>query len=158
MIVSFAIQENECLSICPRPFCPSKISYHLLHIGLCLIIDTLISWYFTLFITIVNRLIPLSCYINCIYGYIEKYMCVWIYIHLLILVLYYAPLGFPGNPGGKESAYNAEDLSSISRLGRSSGEGNGNPLQCSYLENPKDSRVWRVTVHGVTKSWTQLSY
>ena len=69
-------------------------------------------------------------------------------------MLYYAPLGFPGSPGGKESAYSAGDLSLIPRSGRSSGEGNGNPLQCSYLENPKDSGVWRVTVHGVTKSWT----
>ena len=36
------------------------------------------------------------------------------------------------------------------------GLGNGNPLQCSCLENPRD-RDWRATVHGVTKSWTQLS-
>ena len=71
-----------------------------------------------------------------------------IYIHLLILVLYYAPLGFPGSPGGKESTYNAGELSLIPRSGRSSGEGNGNPLQCSYQENPKDSGAWRATVHG----------
>ena len=41
--------------------------------------------------------------------------------------------------GGKESADNAGDVGSIPRLGRSPGEGNGNPLQCSCLENPMDS-------------------
>ena len=42
-------------------------------------------------------------------------------------------------------------------LGKSPGEGNGNPLQYSCLENPMDRGAWWVTVHGVTKSWTQLS-
>ena len=37
------------------------------------------------------------------------------------------------------------------------GEGNSNPLQCSCLENPMDGGAWWATVHGVTKSWTQLS-
>ena len=37
------------------------------------------------------------------------------------------------------------------------GEGNGNPLQYSCLENPKDRGTWQTTVHGVEKSWTQLS-
>ena len=41
--------------------------------------------------------------------------------------------------------------------GRSPREGNGNPLQYSCLENPVDRGAWWVTVHGVTKSWTQLS-
>ena len=40
--------------------------------------------------------------------------------------------------------------------GRSPGEGNGNPLQYSCLENPMDRGAWWATVHGVTKSWTQL--
>ena len=43
---------------------------------------------------------------------------------------------FPGGSDGKVSAYNAGDLSSIPGWGRSSGEGNGNPLQYSCLENP----------------------
>ena len=47
-----------------------------------------------------------------------------------------------------ESACNAGDLSSILGLGRSSGEGNGNPLQYSCLENPKDRGVWQATVYG----------
>ena len=37
------------------------------------------------------------------------------------------------------------------------GEGNGNPLQYSCLENPMDGRAWWATVHGVAKSWTRLS-
>ena len=37
------------------------------------------------------------------------------------------------------------------------GEGNGNPLHCSYLENPMDREAWWATVYGVSKSWTQLS-
>ena len=37
------------------------------------------------------------------------------------------------------------------------GEGNGNPLQYSCLENPMDGEAWWTTVHGVTKSWTRLS-
>ena len=57
----------------------------------------------------------------------------------------------------KEAACNAGDLGSIHGLGRSAGRGHGNPLQYSCLENPKDRGVWWATVHGVTKSWTQLS-
>ena len=63
---------------------------------------------------------------------------------------------FPGVSDGKESACKAGDLCSIPRLGRS-GEGNGNPLQYSCLENPIDRRAWWAPVHGVTKSWTRLS-
>ena len=62
--------------------------------------------------------------------------------------------GFPGGSEGKESACNVGDLCSIPGLGRSPGEGNGNPHQYSCLENPMDSRAWQVTVHGVTKSQT----
>ncbi|CAI9156274.1 unnamed protein product [Rangifer tarandus platyrhynchus] len=58
---------------------------------------------------------------------------------------------------GKESACNAGDLGSIPGSGRSSGEGNGNPLQCSSLENSTDRGAWRATVCGVTKSRTRLS-
>ena len=57
----------------------------------------------------------------------------------------------------KASAHNAGDPSSIPGLGRSPGEGNGNPLQYSCLENSMDGGAWWATVHGVTKSWTQLS-
>ena len=63
----------------------------------------------------------------------------------------------PGSSDGKASAYNAGDPGSIPGLGRSSGEGNGNPLQYSCLENPMDRGAWWATVHGVAKSRTQLS-
>ena len=66
----------------------------------------------------------------------------------------------PGFPGGSEvnaSACNAGDLGSIPGLGRSPGEGNGNPLQYSCLENPMDRGAWWATVHRVAKSWTRLS-
>ena len=56
-----------------------------------------------------------------------------------------------------ESACNAGDPGSIPGLGRSPGEGNGNPLQYSCLENPTDGGAWQATVHGVAKSWIQLS-
>jgi len=49
------------------------------------------------------------------------------------------------------------DWNSIPGLGKSPGEGNGNPLHCPCLENPMDRGAWWATVHGVTKSWTQLS-
>ena len=65
--------------------------------------------------------------------------------------------GFPGGSDGKESAYNAGDSGSIPGLGRSPGEGNGNPLQYSCLENPTHRGAWQATVHGVTKNQTQLS-
>ena len=58
---------------------------------------------------------------------------------------------------GKLSACNAGDPGLIPGLGRSPGEGNGNPLQYSGLENPMDRGAWRATVHGVTKSQTRLS-
>ena len=63
-------------------------------------------------------------------------------------------MGFPGASDGKESACNAEDPGSILELGRSAGEGNGSPLQCSCLENDMDRGAWWATVHGVAKSWT----
>ena len=62
------------------------------------------------------------------------------------------PRGFPGGSDSKEFACNVGDLGSIPGLGRSSGEGNSNPLQYSCLENPIDSGAWKTTVHGVTKS------
>ena len=57
--------------------------------------------------------------------------------------------GFPSGSDGKGFAYNAGDLGSIPGSARSPGEGNGNPLQCSCLENPMDRGAWWATVHGV---------
>ena len=65
--------------------------------------------------------------------------------------------GFPGGSGGKESTWNMGDPGLILESGRSPGEENGNPLQYSYLENPMDKGAWWTTIHGVTKSQTQLS-
>ena len=66
-------------------------------------------------------------------------------------------MGFPGGSDSKESACNAGDQGSIPGSGKSPEEGNGNPLLYSCLENPMDRRVWRSTVHEVTKSQTRLS-
>ena len=57
--------------------------------------------------------------------------------------------GFPYSSVSKESACSAGNLSSIPGSGRTPGEGNGNPLQCSCLENPMDRGAQQVTVHGV---------
>ena len=65
--------------------------------------------------------------------------------------------GFSGGSDGKESACNVGDPGLIPRSGSSSGEGNGNPLQYSCLENSMDGGTWWATVHGVAKSRTRLS-
>jgi len=65
-------------------------------------------------------------------------------------------MGFPGGLGGKASAQNGGDPGSIPVLGRSPGEGNGNPLQYSCLENCMDGGAWWATVHGIAKSWIGL--
>ena len=58
---------------------------------------------------------------------------------------------FPQSSVGKESAYNAADLGSIPGSGRSPGEGNGNPLQYSCLENPMDREAWLAIAPGVAR-------
>ena len=63
-------------------------------------------------------------------------------------------MGFPGGSNGKESACIAGDPGSIPGSGRVPGEGNGNPLQYSCLENPMDREVWEAAVYEVAKSWT----
>ena len=64
---------------------------------------------------------------------------------------------FPGGFNGEESACNVGDPGSVPGLGRSPGEGNGNPLQYSCLENPMDREAWQATIHRVSKGWTRLS-
>ena len=54
----------------------------------------------------------------------------------------------PGGSDGKESAYNMGDPGLVPGLGRSPGEGNGNPPQYSCPENPMDGGAWQATVHG----------
>ena len=63
--------------------------------------------------------------------------------------------GFPGGTSGKELPVNAGDIRNsglIPRSGRSPGEGNGNPLQISCLENSMDRGPWQATTNGVLKS------
>ena len=60
-------------------------------------------------------------------------------------------MGFPGDSVVKNLPVSAGDMGSISGLGRSLGEGNGNPLQYSCLGNPMDRETWWATVHGVAK-------
>ena len=66
-------------------------------------------------------------------------------------------MGFPGGAVVKNQPPNVgdtRDMGSIPGSGTSPGEGNGNTLQCSCLENPMDKGAWRATVHGVAKSQT----
>ena len=73
----------------------------------------------------------------------------------LCLIMGFPPYkGFPGGSDSKESTYHAENLALIPGSGRSPGEGNGNPLQASCLENSVDRGAWRATVHGVAESDT----
>ena len=66
-------------------------------------------------------------------------------------------MGFPCSSLGKESACSAGDLGSIPGLGRSPGEGNGDPLQYPRLENLMDRGAWGAAAHGVTKGRARLS-
>ena len=63
----------------------------------------------------------------------------------------YSVEGFTGGSDGKESASSAGDLGSIPGSGRSPEEGNGNPLQHSFLGNPMVRGAWQATVQGITK-------
>ena len=72
-------------------------------------------------------------------------------------ILTFFTSGFPCSSVGKEFACSAGDLGSIPGLGRSPGEGNGNPLQNPCLENLMDIGTWWIAVHGVAKSRARLS-
>ena len=78
----------------------------------------------------------------------------YIYIHTHTYIYSTRFGGLPDDSDSKESTCNAGDLVSIPGLGKSPGDGNGNPLQYSCLENPMDRGAWWATVHGVAKSWT----
>ena len=69
----------------------------------------------------------------------------------------YGRVAFLVTQTGKESACSGRGLGSMPRLGRSPGEGKGYPFQYSGLESSMDRGAWWATVHGVAKSWTQLS-
>ena len=91
----------------------------------------------------------------------NKYACThaYKYIFTYIQKSYFLSIynGFPSSSDGEESAYNAGDLGSIPGSGRSPGEGNGNPLQYSCLENPMLGGAWRATVHGVARAGHDLA-
>ena len=78
-------------------------------------------------------------------------------MHIYVYTYIEIAENFSGGSDGKASAYNAGDPGSIPGSGRSPGEGNGNPLQHSCLENPMDRGAWWAAVHGVAKSWAGLS-
>ena len=100
------------------------------------------------------------------YGYINhqaKFIATRPILQTSINLLYFLKMmvilgrrGFHGGSDGKASACNVGDPASIPGLGRSPGEGNGNPLQCSYLENPRDGGAWWAAVYGVAQSRTRL--
>ena len=79
--------------------------------------------------------------------------------HAFLTFVYFMKVlgGFPGGSDSKESACNREDPGSIRGSGRYPGDGNGNPLQDSCLENPMDRGAWQTMIHGVEKSRTELS-
>ena len=66
-------------------------------------------------------------------------------------------VGFPCSSVGKESACSAEDPGSIPGLGRSPGEGNGNPLQYPCLKNLMDAGAWWAAGHRIAKNWARLN-
>ena len=68
----------------------------------------------------------------------------------------YFTYSFPGGSDGKESACNEGDPGLVPESGKSPGEGNGNPLQYSCLENPMDGGAWWATVCRVANSQTRL--
>ena len=80
-------------------------------------------------------------------------------IHVVALFLIHCRslLGLPWWLSGKEFTCNAGDMGSIPGSGRSPGEGNGNSLQYSCLENSMDRGAWWATVHRVTMGRTRLS-
>ena len=65
-------------------------------------------------------------------------------------------MAFPGGSVEKNLHANAGDMDLIPGSGRYPEEGNGNPLQCSCLENPRDEGAWWAAVCGIAQSWTRL--
>ena len=87
---------------------------------------------------------------------IQEVICILLMTNFVNWPFICLPVAFPGGSDSKAFAYNVGDPGSIPGSGRSSGEGNGTPLQCSCLENPIDGGAWLATVHGFAKSWTRL--
>ena len=117
------------------------------------------SWVIFHCIYVPHLLYPLLCWWNLdCFHVLAIVNCVqWIGCMYLFELCFSLVICSGGGSDGKASACNAEDPGSIPGLGRSPGEGNGNPLQYSCLENSMDGGAWWATVHGVTKSLTGLS-
>ena len=94
------------------------------------------------------------CVCICVYVCIYTYMCTCVYTHTH--TYNWASQVAPVLKDPRASAEDIEGLASIPGSGRSPGEGSGDPLQYSCLENPMDRGAWRATVHRVTKSLTRL--
>ena len=111
-----------------------------------------------IFLTILKRAVVSPCLINWLSRFFSiSIICCFLW-HLFILLCHLVCLGlsFPGGSDSKESTCRAGDSASISWLGRFPGEGNGNALQYSCLENSMDKGAWWAKVPGVTKCWTGL--
>ena len=88
-------------------------------------------------------------------GNVKNFEIIGKYFKKLVSAVFQVYHGdFPSGSDGKESACNAGDLGSSPGSGKSPGEGNGSPLQCSCLEKSMDREAWQATVHGVRKSGT----
>ena len=83
-------------------------------------------------------------------------MCVSVTFSFLKIAASYSIVGFPGGSVVKNLPASAGDVGSILGLERSPGEGNGNPLQYSCMENPMDRGAWQATVHGDTRAGHDL--
>ena len=146
----------------PHPCIGRQILNH------CTTVQVLVCYFYTYDSTclFVNEICLYFCFLNCSVkfrdeGYASLKKNIWGYLpfsilHVCINLDLYS-LGIHGDSDSKESACNAGDLGLNPGLGRSSGEGNGNPFQYSCLENPMDWGAWWATVHGVTRSQTWLS-
>ena len=88
---------------------------------------------------------------------ILSYHKLFLWLTICLFVLLICLLCFPGGSDGKDIPSNARGACSIPGSGRIPGEENGNPRQCSCLENSLDRRTWQATVHEVAKSRIGLS-
>ena len=96
----------------------------------------------------------------CFFLFLSLSLFFYFWVPLCSFYLFYSFLDFPGGSDGKTSAYNAGDPGSFPGWGRSSGEGNGNTLQYSCLENPGDGGAWRAAgsgSHRVGHNWSKLA-
>ena len=95
--------------------------------------------------------------INISIWYCRQILCINCCKHIKFIMLVYKQGGLPTWLSGKESSSQCRRCGFNPWMGKIPGEGNGNPLQYPRLGNPMDRGAWQATVHGVSKSQTQLS-